>query len=123
MCERHPTAANSRWPRSVGWILAAGPCFNGPVLTRRSFQAGLLFAPAPAPSRRELLQFGGLGLALASAEGIAPKAFASERKATPRGNARNVLYFEISGAISHIESFDFKENAGTPKDLDRKSVV
>jgi uncharacterized protein (DUF1501 family) len=40
----------------------------------------------------------------------------------PRGNARNVLYFEISGAISHVESFDFKENPGTPKDLDVRQV-
>jgi uncharacterized protein (DUF1501 family) len=75
------------------------------------------------PSRRELLQLGGFGLALASAEGLWPaKASATERKATPRGSARNVIYFEISGAISHVESFDFKENAGTPKDLDLRKI-
>ncbi|MCW5983072.1 MAG: DUF1501 domain-containing protein [Bryobacteraceae bacterium] len=70
-------------------------------------------------SRRRFLQLGGAGLALASAEGLWPtRASATERKASPRGTARNVIYFEISGAISHVESFDFKENAGTPKDLD-----
>jgi len=72
-----------------------------------------------APSRREALQLGGLGLLLASAEGVWPlRVHAAGEKTQPRGTARNVLYFEISGAISHVECFDFKENAGTPKDLD-----
>src|SRR5262249_16893023 len=29
---------------------------------------------------------------------------------------------ELAGAISHIDTFDFKENAGTPKDLDVRQV-
>lgn len=75
------------------------------------------------PSRRELLQFGGLGLAMASAESLAPlNAFATDRKAAPRATAKNVLYYEISGAISHLESFDFKESAGMPKDLDMRKI-
>lgn len=71
------------------------------------------------PTRRELLKFGGLGIAGAAAQGIWPLDIraATTGKATPRGNARNVLYYEISGAISHVESWDFKENKGTPKDL------
>ena len=40
----------------------------------------------------------------------------------PRGNARNVIFFEISGAISHVESFDFKDNPGAPADLDVREV-
>lgn len=71
------------------------------------------------PTRRELLRFGGLGLLGASAEMLAPwkaKA-ATSRKVTPRGTAKNVIFYEISGAISHIESFDFKESAGLPKDF------
>ncbi|MBI4909126.1 MAG: DUF1501 domain-containing protein [Acidobacteria bacterium] len=74
------------------------------------------------PSRRELLQFGGLGLLGAAATGINPAFSATGPKATPRNTARNVLYYEISGAISHIESWDFKENAGSPKDLDFRKV-
>ncbi|MBI3208772.1 MAG: DUF1501 domain-containing protein [Candidatus Solibacter usitatus] len=72
------------------------------------------------PSRRELLQFGGLGLLGASAQGVWPLQLAANtaNKVTPRGNARNIIYYEISGAISHIESWDAKENAGSPKDLD-----
>jgi len=76
------------------------------------------------PTRRELLKFGGLGIAGAAAQGIWPLDVraATAGKATPRGNARNVLYYEISGAISHVESWDFKENIGTPKDLDMRKL-
>ncbi len=71
------------------------------------------------PTRRELLRYGGLGLLGASAQGIWPLQVgaATNGKVTPRGNARNVLFYEISGAISHVESWDFKENKGTPTDL------
>lgn len=75
------------------------------------------------PSRRRFLEFGGMGLALASLNAVGPlRAATTGEKARPRGTARNVLYFEISGAISHVESFDFKENAGTPKDLDVRQI-
>jgi uncharacterized protein (DUF1501 family) len=75
------------------------------------------------PSRRELLKLGGYGLLAASVDATWPlRLAASSRKSHPRGNARNVLFLEISGAVSHVESFDFKENAGTPKDLDVRKV-
>jgi len=76
------------------------------------------------PTRRELLKFGGLGIAGAAAQGIWPLDIraATTGKAIPRGNARNILYYEISGAISHVESWDFKENKGTPKDLDMRKL-
>jgi hypothetical protein len=74
-------------------------------------------------SRRDLLKFGGAGLLGASAEAVWPlHASAAEGKAQPRGTARNVLFYEISGAISHIEGFDFKESKGMPKDLDVRKV-
>ncbi len=74
-------------------------------------------------TRREALQLGGLGLLAASIDAVWPLELgATTPKATPRGNARNVLFFEISGAISHIESFDLKESAGMPKDLDVREV-
>ena len=34
-------------------------------------------------------------------------------KTNPRGNARNVIFFELAGALSHVDSFDFKENPST----------
>src|SRR5579863_6546303 len=77
-------------------------------------------------TRRDLLKLGGLGLLGASVDGVWPlKVSAAEgaaAKTQPRGTARNVLFYEISGAISHVESFDFKENPGTPKDLDVRKV-
>src|SRR6267143_1970702 len=73
-------------------------------------------------TRRDLLKLGGLGLLGASAEAVWPLKIAAAEGATakvqPRGNARNVLFYEISGAISHVDGFDFKDNAGSPKDLD-----
>ena len=69
-------------------------------------------------TRRDALRFGGLGLAAAAVDGIWPHRVSASPSVTPRGNARNVLFYEINGAISHLESWDFKENAGTPNDLD-----
>lgn len=81
-------------------------------------RVGDLFA-----TRRELLRYGGMGLLGACAQGVWPlDVRASETRARPRGCARNVLFYEVSGAISHVESFDFKENAGSPNDLDFRKV-
>src|SRR5205085_12348728 len=44
------------------------------------------------------------------------------RKTNPRGNARNVIFFEISGAISHLDTFDFKDNIATPKDFEVRKI-
>ena len=76
------------------------------------------------PSRRELLKLGGFGLLGASAEAIWPLKLSanSSVKARPRANARNVIFYEISGAISHIDSFDFKENVATQKDFDVRKI-
>jgi hypothetical protein len=72
------------------------------------------------PTRRELLKYGGLGLVGASLDGIWPlkvSAASVSGKTHPRGSARNVVFFEISGAISHLDTFDFKDNPDTPKDF------
>ena len=74
-------------------------------------------------TRRDLLRLGGLGLLGASVEGAWPlHAAATKSRFHPRGNARNVLFFEISGAVSHTESFDYKENEGSPADLDVRRI-
>ena len=74
-------------------------------------------------TRRELLKLGGLGVLAASADAIWPLDLgATGDKVQPRGNARHVLFYEMSGAISHTDCFDFKENAGTPKDLDIRRI-
>ena len=43
-------------------------------------------------------------------------------KTNPRGTARFAIVIELAGAISHIDTFDFKEGEGTPKDLDVRPV-
>jgi uncharacterized protein (DUF1501 family) len=74
-------------------------------------------------TRRDLLKFGGLGLLAASTDAVWPlQVGATGPKVHPRGSAKNVVFYEISGAISHVESFDFKENPGTPKDLDVRRI-
>ena len=72
------------------------------------------------PSRRELLRFGGAGIAAAAAQSVWPLQLRADptRKTTPRGNAKNVIFFELAGALSHVDSFDFKENKATLKDFD-----
>ena len=72
------------------------------------------------PSRRELLKFGGLGVLAASVDAVWPLELRANpaMKTKPRGNARNVVFFELAGALSHVDSFDFKENASTLKEFD-----
>ena len=72
------------------------------------------------PTRRDLLKFGGLGVAGATAEGLWPLKLRASNvgtKVQPRGNAKNVVFYEISGAISHLDTFDFKDNPAVPKDF------
>ena len=74
-------------------------------------------------SRRDVLRLGGLGLLGASLDSVWPLRVSSAGETvSPRGNARQVVFFEINGAISHIESFDFKESEGMPADLDVREV-
>ena len=77
------------------------------------------------PTRRDLLKFGGMGLVGASLDAIWPLKVAAANiggKTNPRGNARNVVFFEISGAISHLDTFDFKDNIATPKDFQVRKI-
>src|SRR5215813_14879999 len=74
-------------------------------------------------SRRDLLKLGGYGLLGAFADqALWPVAARAAGKANPRGTARFGIVVELAGAISHTDTFDFKENAGTPKDLDVRPV-
>lgn len=74
-------------------------------------------------TRRDLLGVGGLGLLGAWADATWPlPAQAAAFQTNPRGSARNVIFFELAGAFSHVEGFDFKENVATPKDLDVREV-
>lgn len=77
-------------------------------------------------TRRDLLRLGGLGLLGASIDGVWPlhlSARPSYARVQPRATARNVLFYEMSGAISHVDSYDFKESSGTPEDLAMTQVA
>jgi hypothetical protein len=75
------------------------------------------------PARRDLLRLGGWGLLGAFAEqALMPVQVRAAGKANPRGTARFCVVIELAGAISHLDTFDFKESAGTPKDLDVRQV-
>lgn len=75
------------------------------------------------PHRRDILRLGGYGLLGAFAEQtLMPVQARAAGKANPRGTARFAIVIELAGAISHLDSFDFKESAGTPKDLDVRPI-
>jgi hypothetical protein len=75
------------------------------------------------PSRRDILNLGGYGLLGAFADqALWPVRARAAGKANPRGTARFGVIVELAGAISHVDTFDFKEDAGTPRDLDVRQV-
>lgn len=81
-------------------------------------RVGDLFA-----TRRELLRVGGYGLLGSFAEqALAPVQAQAAGRSNPRGTARFCVLIELAGAISHLDTFDFKESEGTPKDLDVRKV-
>ena len=62
-------------------------------------------------ARRDLLKLGGYGLLAAFADqALLPVQARAYGKAQPRGTARFCIVVELAGAISHTDTFDFKEN-------------
>jgi hypothetical protein len=43
-------------------------------------------------------------------------------KKNPKGSARNVIFMELGGGMSHTDCFDFKESAGNPKDINVRKI-
>jgi hypothetical protein len=75
------------------------------------------------PARRDLLKLGGYGILGAFADqALWPVRARAAGKTNPRGTARFAIVIELAGAISHIDTFDFKEGEGTPKDIDIRQV-
>lgn len=75
------------------------------------------------PARREFLHLGGYGvLGAYASQALVPMQARAAGRANPRGTARFCILIELAGALSHIDSFDFKENAGTQKDFDVRQV-
>ena len=75
------------------------------------------------PARRDVLRLGGYGLLGAFAEqALVPVTARAAGRSNPRGTARYCIVIELAGALSHVDSFDFKEDAGTQKDFDVRQV-
>jgi hypothetical protein len=75
------------------------------------------------PARRDILRLGGYGLLGAFADqALMPVQARAAGKANPRATARYCVVIELAGALSHIDSFDFKENEGTQKDFDVRQI-
>ena len=75
------------------------------------------------PARRDILKLGGYGLLGAFADqALWPVRAKAAGKTNVRGCARFGIVVELAGAISHVDTFDFKEDAGTPKDLDVRKI-
>jgi hypothetical protein len=74
-------------------------------------------------ARRDILRLGGYGLLGAFADqALMPVQARAAGKANPRGMARFCVVIELAGAISHLDTFDFKESKGTPQDLDVRQI-
>ena len=75
------------------------------------------------PARRDVLKFGTLSLLGGFVEqGLWPPQVRAAGKSNPRGTARNCIVVEAAGAVSHTDTFDFKENAGTQPDFDVRQI-
>jgi len=73
--------------------------------------------------RRDVLRLGGYGLLASFADqALMPIQARAAGKAHPRGTARFCIVIELAGAISHLDTFDFKESKGTPADLDVRPI-
>ena len=76
-----------------------------------------------APTRRDTLRLGaGSLLGGIIGEGLWPQRARAAGRTNPRGTARFAIIVEAAGAISHVDTFDFKEDAGTQADFDVREV-
>lgn len=76
-----------------------------------------------APTRRDTLRLGaGSLLGGLVGEGLWPARARAGGRTNPRGTARFAIVVEAAGAISHVDTFDFKEDAGTQSDFDVRQV-
>ncbi len=76
-----------------------------------------------APTRRDAVKFGTFSLLGAFVEtALRPPRLRAAGRADPRGTARNCIVVEAAGAISHVDTFDFKEDEGTQPDFDVRQI-
>lgn len=84
----------------------------------------MAFSPSKLPtlSRRKFWQFGSVSITGGTLLPMASRVdAATDRRATPRGSADCVIYLNLVGGPSQMDTFDFKQYAWTPEDLDVRS--
>lgn len=75
----------------------------------------------PTLTRRELLRIGGLSLVGGALNHTRPFNVRGERLARPQGTARQVIFVNLDGGMSQIDSLDAKEGPWTPGYFDIRS--
>src|SRR5438094_4644282 len=73
-------------------------------------------------ARREVLKWRGMALTGAMAGVSMPLKVQAQAKTKPLGTARNAIFIQMTGAMSQMDCWDFKETKWTPKDLDVQKV-
>src|SRR5215813_15632901 len=72
----------------------------------------------PALTRRELLRVGGVSLVGGYLNSFRPFNVRAQEKVRPMATARQVLFINIEGGMSQIDTLDAKEGAWTPNYFD-----
>ncbi len=75
----------------------------------------------PFLTRRELLRVGGISLVGGFLNPFRPFNVRAEQKAQPMGTARQVLFLNLDGGMSQIDTLDAKEGLWTPNYFDIRS--
>ncbi|MEJ7615704.1 MAG: DUF1501 domain-containing protein [Pyrinomonadaceae bacterium] len=75
----------------------------------------------PSLTRRELLRVGGLSLVGGFLNSFLPVNVRAGGNAKPMGTARQVIFVNLEGGMSQVDSLDAREGAWTPGDFDIRS--
>ena len=73
-------------------------------------------------ARREVLKWAGMALAGSMAGVSLPLKVSAQAKTRPLGTARYAIFIQLTGAMSQMDCWDYKETKWTPKDLDPQKV-
>lgn len=77
----------------------------------------------PSLTRRELLRLGGLSLFGGYLNLFRPYNVRAAEKAKPMGTARQVLFINLEGGMSQVDTLDAKEGPWTPEGFDIRSFA
>lgn len=77
----------------------------------------------PQLTRRELLRVGGISLVGGYLNAFHPYNVRAQQKAKPQATARQVLFINLDGGMSQVDSLDAKEGAWTPSYFDIRSYA